>query len=74
MKQLSSLANNYKIQAQKTADIEKERARLQNILIKIKETLTLSVSQREEFDRLVKDVVSIFDKKCSGTLSPRMLR
>ena len=66
MKQLSSLANNYKIQAQKTADIEKERARLQNILIKIKETLTLSVSQREEFDRLVKDVVSIFDKKCSA--------
>jgi hypothetical protein len=63
MKQLSSLANNYKIQAQKTADIEKERARLQDILIKIKETLTLSVSQREEFDRLVKDVVSIFDKK-----------
>jgi hypothetical protein len=63
MKQLSSLANNYKIQAQKTADIEKERARLQDILVKIKETLTLSVSQREEFDRLVKDVVSIFDKK-----------
>ena len=48
---------------QKTADIEKERVRLQDILAKLKETLTLSVTQREEFDLLVKEVVSIFDKK-----------
>ena len=64
LKQLTVLSTNYKIQAQKSADIEKERARLQAILNKLKETLTLSVSQREEFDRLVKDVVAIFDKKC----------
>jgi hypothetical protein len=63
LKRLTVLSNEYKVQAQKSADIEKERARLQDILNKLKETLTLSVSQREEFDRLVKDVVAIFDKK-----------
>ena len=63
MKQLTVLSNNYKIQAQKSADIEKERARLQDILSKLKATLTLSVSQRDDFDRLVKDVVAIFDKR-----------
>jgi hypothetical protein len=65
LKQLTLLSNNYKIQAQKTADIEKERVRLQDILTKLKDTLTLSVSQREDFDLLVKQVISIFDKKCS---------
>jgi queuine/archaeosine tRNA-ribosyltransferase len=63
MKQLSILSNEYKVQVQKTADLEKERGRLHTILAKLKETLTLSGSQREEFDRLVKDVVSIFDRK-----------
>jgi hypothetical protein len=63
MSRLTVLSNNYKIQSQKSLDIEKERARLQVILSKLKSTLTLSISQREEFDRLVKDVVSIFDNK-----------
>jgi len=63
VKKLTILSNEYKVQVQKTADIEKERARLQDILAKLKETLTLSVTQREEFDLLVKEVVSIFDKK-----------
>jgi transcriptional regulator len=67
---LTVLSNNYKIQAQKSADIEKERARLQDILSKLKATLTLSVSQRDDFDRLVKDVVAIFDKKCGGIRPP----
>jgi hypothetical protein len=70
LKQLTVLSNNYKIQAQKSADIEKERARLQDILSKLKATLTLSVSQRDDFDRLVKDVVAIFDKKCGGIRPP----
>jgi hypothetical protein len=63
LKHLNSLANDYKIQAQKTADIEKERTRLQDILSQLKLTLNLSVTQRDEFDLLVKEVVSIFDKK-----------
>lgn len=65
LKQLTLLSNNYKIQAQKTADIEKERVRLQDILTKLKDTLTLSVSQREDFDLLVRQVISIFDNRCS---------
>jgi hypothetical protein len=65
LKQLSILANEYKVQAQKAVDIEKERVRIQSILEKIKYTYTLSVSQREEFDLLVKQVMKIFDnKKC----------
>jgi len=63
LKKLTELSNEYKVQAQKTADIERERARLQDILVKLKDTLSLSVSQREEFDLLVREVVSIFDKK-----------
>ena len=63
LKKLTELTNEYKVQAQKTADIERERVRLQDILVKLKNTLSLSVSQREEFDLLVKEVVSIFDKK-----------
>jgi len=63
LKRLNSLANDYKIQTQKTADIERERMRLQDILSKLKLTLNLSVTQRDEFDLLVKEVVSIFDKK-----------
>jgi hypothetical protein len=63
LKRLNSLANDYKIQVQKTADIEKERTRLQDILSRLKLTLNLSVTQRDEFDLLVKEVVSIFDKK-----------
>ena len=63
LKRLNTLANDYKIQSQKTADIEKERTRLQDILSKLKLTLNLSVTQRDEFDLLVREVVSIFDKK-----------
>ena len=62
-RRLNSLANDYKIQVQKTADIEKERMRLQDILSKMRVSLNLSVTQREEFDMLMKAVVSIFDRK-----------
>jgi hypothetical protein len=62
-RRLNSLANEYKIQVQKTADLERERVRLQDILSKMRATLNLSVAQREEFDMLIKAVVSIFDKK-----------
>jgi hypothetical protein len=60
---LTKLANEYKVQVQKTADIERSRVRLQDLLVKLKDTLGLSISQREEFDLLVKEVLSIFDKK-----------
>ena len=63
MKRLTALSNEYKVQFQKNADIEKDRARLQDILSKLKMTLSFSVSQREEFDLLVKQVIGIFEKK-----------
>ena len=62
MKRLATLSTEYKVQFQKNADIEKERVRLQDILAKLKLTLALSVSQREDFDILVKQVISIFEK------------
>ena len=63
LKKLTALSNEYKVQVQKTADIERDRTRLQDLLTKLKDTLSLSVTQREEFDFLVKQVISIFDKK-----------
>jgi predicted nuclease with TOPRIM domain len=68
MKKLTELSNEYKVQQQKTADIEKERTRLEDILSKLKDSLAISVSQREEFDVLVKEIMSIFDK---GMCSPQ---
>ena len=63
LKRLTQLSNEYKVQVQLSADIEKERARLEGILSKLKDTLQLSITQREEFDLLVKEVMAIFDKK-----------
>jgi hypothetical protein len=63
LKRLDTLANEYKIQAQKTKDLEKERLRIQDVLAKFRDSLDLSVSQREEFESLVKEIVSIFDRK-----------
>ena len=65
VKKLSKLAAEYKLQAQKTEEIEKERARIEEVLTKFKNSLTLSVSQREEFDLLVKDITAIFNRRAS---------
>jgi hypothetical protein len=68
VKRMNALALQYREQAQKLTEHEKEKARLQVILTRIRETLRLSISQRQEFDGLVKEVVAIFDKntRCSG--------
>jgi hypothetical protein len=63
LKRLNKLANEYKIQEQKTKDLEAERMRIQIMLTKFRDSLDLSVSQREEFEILVKEIVSIFDRK-----------
>ena len=65
MKHLNKLANEYKLQSQKTIDIEKERARIAEVLTKFKDSLVLSVSQREEFELLVKEVTDIFNRRAS---------
>jgi hypothetical protein len=65
LKRLNKLANEYKLQEQKTKDLEKERMRVQDMLTKFKDGLDLSISQREEFELMVKEIVSIFDRKPS---------
>jgi hypothetical protein len=39
--------------------------RLEGILSKLRDTLTQSIEQREEFDRLVKDIMSVFERRCA---------
>jgi hypothetical protein len=70
LKRLTDLSTQYRIQAQKAADIEKERVRLEGILSKFRDTLTQSINQREEFDRLVKEVMSVFEGRCAGGSAP----
>jgi hypothetical protein len=65
VKKLTNLATEYKEQVEKTEKIEKERDRIQDVLTKFKNSLVLSVSQREEFDLLVKDINAIFNRKSS---------
>ena len=63
LKRLTQLSTEYNVQVQKTADIEKERTRLQEILARLNETISLSVTQREEFNLLVNEIMLIFDNK-----------
>ena len=65
LKRLNSLAAKYRIESQKSADLALERAKLEAIVKKMKETYILTVEQQNEFDLLVKDIMNIFDnKKC----------
>ena len=73
LKQLSKLANEYALQSQKTEYIEKERASITKALIKFRDVLTLSVYQHEEFELLVKEIGSIFERtRKSCTTGPKM--
>ena len=72
LKQLSKLANEYALQSQKTEYIEKERASITKALIKFRDVLTLSVYQHEEFELLVKEIGSIFERtRKSCTTGPK---
>ena len=68
MKRLNKLANEYTLQSQKTIELEKERARIAELLTKFKDSIVLSVSQREEFELLVKDITAIFNRRASDRL------
>ena len=57
---LESLANDYKKQENNTIKIENERSRLQDILTKLKGTLT--DSQNNDFNIVFREVISIFDR------------
>jgi chromosome segregation ATPase len=65
IKEMNSLAIQYQEQSKKMVELEKERSRLQDILARMNETLSLSVSQRQEFDKLAKELAAIFEKSQS---------
>jgi hypothetical protein len=68
IKRLNSLAVEYKEQSEKLGKLEKEKARLEDILTRMKSTMTLSVSQREDFERMMKEVMVMFNalsRRCS---------
>ena len=65
LKRLNNLATKYRIETQKSVDLALERTKLEAIVKKMRESYLLTVEQQNEFDLLVKDIMTIFDnKKC----------
>jgi hypothetical protein len=66
MARLIALSAEYKVSQQKVADIQKDRARIQDIVSEFKTTYDMSKTQRDDFDKLVKKIMELFDnKKCT---------
>ena len=61
MKKLTLLSNKYKEQQKQIIELENERARLENILEKLKKTLLLSESQKKEFNIMFNEIISLFN-------------
>ena len=66
MARLAALSAEYKVSQQKVADIQKDRARIQDIVNEFKAEYDMSAAQRDDFDKLVKKIMELFDnKKCT---------
>jgi hypothetical protein len=66
MARLVALSAEYKVSQQKVADIQRDRARIQDIVSEFKTTYDMSTAQRDDFDKLVKKIMELFDnKKCT---------
>ena len=66
MARLVALSAEYKVSQQKVADIQKDRARIQDIVTDFKTAYDMSTAQRDDFDKLVKKIMELFDnKKCT---------
>ena len=66
MARLVALSAEYKVSQQKVADIQKDRIRIQNIVSEFKTTYDMSKAQRDDFDKLIKKIMELFDnKKCT---------
>ena len=66
MARLVALSAEYKVSQQKVADIQKDRARIQDIVNEFKAEYDMSKAQRDDFDKLVKKIMELFDnKKCT---------
>jgi hypothetical protein len=63
---LVALSAEYKVSQQKVADIQQDRARIQDIVSEFKTAYDMSTAQRDDFDKLVKKIMELFDnKKCT---------
>ena len=66
MARLVALSAEYKVSQQKVADIQRDRARIQDIVNEFKAAYDMSTAQRDDFDKLVKKIMELFDnKKCT---------
>jgi hypothetical protein len=66
MARLVALSAEYKVSQQKVADIQKDRARIQDLVTDFKTAYDMSTAQRDDFDKLVKKIMELFDnKKCT---------
>ena len=66
MARLVALSTEYKLSQQKVADIQKDLARIQEIVTEFKTAYEMSAAQRDDFDKLVKKIMELFDnKKCT---------
>jgi hypothetical protein len=66
MARLVALSAEYRLSQQKVADIQKDRARIQDIVTDFKTAYDMSTAQRDDFDKLMKKIMELFDnKKCT---------
>ena len=66
MARLITLSAEYKVSQQKVADIQKDRARIQDIVSDFNTAYDMSKAQRDDFDKLMKKIMELFDnKKCT---------
>jgi hypothetical protein len=66
MARLAALSAEYKLNQQKVADIQRDRARMQDVVNEFKTAYDMSATQRDDFDKLIKKIMELFDnKKCT---------
>ncbi len=63
IQELTSLSSEYKEKQVKMLELQRERSRLEDILSKLKNTLTMSANNQKEFDTVLKQVLDLFDEK-----------
>jgi len=68
---LSKLSAEYKEKQVKMVELQRERSRLESILLKLKNTLSVSKKTQKEFDDVLKEILSLFDKKAKSELNNR---
>ena len=68
---LSNLSSEYKAKQIKMVELQRERSRLESILLKLKNTLVVSKKTQKEFDDVLKEILSLFDKKAKSELNNR---